>query len=283
MPWRQIVAMRHRLVHGYATVTDTIVYATVHDDLPVLVATVRQILTRTPDRGSGTQGMKSSPAVKICGLSTVETLEAALAAGADLVGLVRYAKSPRHVSLELGRTLSKRAEGKARRVLLVVDAATEDLAEAIEALDPDLIQLHGHESPERVAEIRRRFGRPVAKALGIAHAGDLAAVEAYRAVADRVVLDAKPPSADGALPGGNGATFDWRLLSGLDPELDFMLSGGFHPGNVGAAIGATGARAVDVSSGVESAPGRKDPALIAAFVTAARGAWAVQDSKERVA
>lgn len=223
-----------------------------------------------------------TPLVKICGLSTAETLDAALGAGADMIGLVRYARSPRHVSLEHGRALSRRARGRASRVLLVVEADDADLAEAVEALDPDMIQLHGAETPERVREIRARFGRPVAKAIGIASAEDLALVERYRAVADRLVLDAKPPP-NAALPGGNGLAFDWELIAGLDEGLPFMLSGGLTPENVAAAVAATGAPAVDVSSGVERAPGQKDPALIEAFVRAVRQPSGAGTRKDRVA
>jgi phosphoribosylanthranilate isomerase len=215
----------------------------------------------------------SEPLVKICGISTPEALDAALHAGADLIGLVRFPKSPRHVSLEQGRMLSERASGRALRVALVVDADDAELAAVMEALDPDLVQLHGSESPERAAEIRERFGHPVIKALGIAHAGDLAEIARYSG-AGRVLLDAKPPRADSALPGGNGVAFDWSLLAGVDPGVRFMLSGGLNPGSVAQAIAVTGARAVDVSSGVERRPGEKDPAKIEAFVRAARAAFA---------
>jgi phosphoribosylanthranilate isomerase len=217
--------------------------------------------------------------VKICGLSTPETLDAALSAGADLVGFVRFSKSPRHVELDRGRILSAQARGKAERAVLVVDPDDADLAAAVEAIDPDWIQLHGSETPERVAVIRARFNRPVMKAVGIAEAADLAAAAAYRGTADRLLLDAKPPREAEALPGGNGLSFDWRLLAGLDPALPFMLSGGLTPDNVAAAIRLTGARAVDVSSGVESGPGRKDPARIEAFIRAARAAWAAPQAK----
>jgi phosphoribosylanthranilate isomerase len=213
-----------------------------------------------------------TPLVKICGLSTVEALDAALDAGADMVGLVRFAKSPRHVSLEQGRALSARAKGKAQRVMLVVDAEDAGLAEAVEVLDPDLLQLHGGETPERVAAIRSRFGRPVMKAIGVAEASDLDRIAGYAGVADRILLDAKPPRTGEALPGGNGLAFDWRLLAGLDPSLSFMLSGGLTAENVAQAVALTGAAAVDVSSGVERRPGEKDPAAVAAFVKAARAA-----------
>ena len=211
--------------------------------------------------------------VKICGLSTPETLDVALSAGADWVGFVRFPKSPRHVSLETGRELSRQAGGRALRVVLLVDADDAAIAEAVEALNPDLLQLHGHETPERVAVIRSRFGRPVMKAVGIAEAADLAGLEAYAGAVDHVLLDAKPPRTPEALPGGNGLSFDWRLLVGLDPKASFMLSGGLNPDNVAEAIRLTGSRAVDVSSGVEARPGLKDPGRIEAFVKAARAAF----------
>lgn len=219
------------------------------------------------------------PLVKICGLSTPETLEAALDAGADLVGLVHFPKSPRHVALDTGQALSAAARGRSMRVALLVDPDDATLRGVVEALDPDLIQLHGSESPERVAAVRARFGRPVMKAIGIAEQADLAAVDRYRGVADRLLLDAKPPKTAAALPGGNGIAFDWRLVAGLDgggldPATSFMLSGGLNPDNVGTAIALTGACSVDVSSGVEVRPGEKDPARIEAFVKAARSAWA---------
>lgn len=211
--------------------------------------------------------------IKICGLSTPETLEAALAAGADMVGFVRFARSPRHVSLEAGGRLSAAARGRAIRVLLVVDPADRDLDAAVAALEPDLIQLHGTETAERAAAIRARTGCGIVKALGVGSAQDLAAIPCYRGAVDRILLDAKPPKG-AVLPGGNGATFDWSLLVGLDPGLPLMLSGGLDPANVAHAMAVTGLASVDVSSGVERRPGEKDPALIAAFVTAARAAAA---------
>jgi phosphoribosylanthranilate isomerase len=212
--------------------------------------------------------------IKICGLSTPETLDAALSAGADWVGFVRFPRSPRHVDLDVGRDLSGQAKGRALRVVLLVDAEDADIADALAALDPDLLQLHGHETPQRVAAIRAAFGRPVVKALGVADPSDLAALDAYGGAADHLLLDAKPPRGQGALPGGNGLSFDWRLLVGLDPGLPFMLSGGLNPDNVAEAIRLTGTRAVDVSSGVEVRPGIKDPGKIEAFVKAARAAYA---------
>jgi phosphoribosylanthranilate isomerase len=212
--------------------------------------------------------------IKICGLSTPETLDVALGAGADLVGFVRYPKSPRHVSLDLGHRLSLQAKGRAQRVVLLVNPGDEDIAQAIEAINPDLIQLHGSETPERVAEIRSMVRRPVMKAFGIAEPSDLKALTPYAGGVDRILLDAKPPRTANALPGGNGLAFDWRVLNGLDPKLSFMLSGGLTPDNVAEAIRLTRSQAVDVSTGVESGPGLKDPARIEAFIRAARTAFA---------
>lgn len=207
--------------------------------------------------------------IKICGLSTPDTLDAALGAGVDWVGFVRFARSPRHVELEAARILSRQAKGRAGRVVLLVDPDDGSLAAALEAIAPDLIQLHGRESPERVAAIRAATGLPVMKALGIAGPADLAAIPAYAAVADRILLDAKaPPGA--TLPGGNGVSFDWSLLAGAALPRAVMLSGGLGPENVAEALARTGLDAVDVSSGVEHAPGAKDPVRIAAFVAAAR-------------
>lgn len=211
--------------------------------------------------------------IKICGLSTSDTLDAALAAGADLVGFVRFPRSPRHVALEHGAALSRQAAGKAGRVLLMVDPTDRELGEAVAAIAPDIVQLHGGETPERVAAIRARCGIPVMKAIGVAEAADLKHILAYRAVTGRILLDAKAPRG-AALPGGNGLAFDWSLLADLDRPGDIMLSGGLDPANVAEAIARTGVGAVDVSSGVETAPGAKDPDRIAAFVAAARAAFA---------
>jgi phosphoribosylanthranilate isomerase len=224
-----------------------------------------------------------NPIVKICGLTSLAALDAALAAGADMVGLVRFEKSPRHLGLEQGRALSLRARGKAERVALVVDADDAALDAVVAAFDPDLLQLHGAETPERVAAIRARLKRPVMKAIGIASAADLAAVAAYEGVADRLLLDAKPPADAEALPGGNGVPFDWRLIAGLDAAKPVMLSGGLDGDNVAAAIALTGVKAVDVSSGVERRPGDKDPMRIEAFIKAARAAFAALRSEDKVA
>lgn len=212
--------------------------------------------------------------IKICGLSTPETLTSALDAGADMVGFVRFPKSPRHVTLDLGHRLSLQAKGRAKRVVLLVNPGDEEIAQAVEAFNPDLIQLHGNESPARVAEIRSMVGRPVMKAVGIAEKSDLETLAPYAGQAEHILLDAKPPRTAEALPGGNGVSFDWTLLNGLDPGLPIMLSGGLNPDNVAEAIRLTKPNAVDVSSGVESGPGLKDPARIAAFVKAARAAFA---------
>jgi phosphoribosylanthranilate isomerase len=223
------------------------------------------------------------PIVKICGINTPEALDAAIAAGADMIGLVRFGRSPRHLEVKEGRALSERARGKALRVALVVDADDAALAETVEGFDPDILQLHGSETPERVAAIRARFGRPVMKAVGIAEKKDLADLDAYAAVADRLLVDAKPPRTAGALPGGNGLSFDWRLIAGIDAGKPVMLSGGLDEANVAAAVTLTGVSAVDVSSGVERRPGEKDPDKIAAFVKAARAAFAASQNKDKVA
>lgn len=210
--------------------------------------------------------------VKICGVTTPDAIDAAVSAGADMIGLVFFPRSPRHLSLATARSLAERAAGRARIVALTVDATDEDLETIVSGLAPDVLQLHGGESPERVAAIRSAFGRPVMKAVGVADETDLAAVDAYAAVSDMLLVDAKPPKTAEALPGGNGLTFDWRLVAGLDPGRPVMLSGGLHSGNVAEAVRLTRLSGVDVSSGVESTPGRKDPDRIRAFVAAARSA-----------
>jgi phosphoribosylanthranilate isomerase len=210
--------------------------------------------------------------VKLCGLSTPATIDAALEAGADMVGFVCFPKSPRHVPPEMAGRLAAPARGRAAIVLLVVDMADDALAEAVRALRPDIVQLHGAETPERVAEIRARFGVQVMKAVGVATASDLDRAAAYARVADHVLLDAKPPANPSALPGGNGLAFDHRLLLDRSPAYPYMLSGGLTPETVATAIGLVRPWAVDVSSGIESAPGIKDTAKIRAFVKAARAA-----------
>jgi len=196
--------------------------------------------------------------VKICGLSTATTLDVALEAGADAVGFVFFPPSPRHLGYDAARTLGARVKGRAEKVALSVDADDAMLAAAVAALRPDVLQLHGKETPARVAAIRQRFGLPVMKAI---------------AVEDRLLFDARAPR-EATRPGGLGRAFDWRLLENLDPGIPFMLSGGLDAGNVAEALRITRARGIDVSSGVERAPGEKDPDKIRAFVRATRAAEA---------
>ena len=214
--------------------------------------------------------------VKICGLSTAPTLEAALDAGADMVGLVFFDRSPRFVRLDRARELAGRGRGRAKIVALAVDAADEALAAIVAAVRPDYLQLHGSESPERVAAIRRKFGVLAIKAIGVAEAVDLAKADAYRDAADALLVDAKPPQG-AILPGGNGLPFDWRLARGFAPRQPWLLSGGLDAENVGEAIALSDAPGVDVSSGVERASGVKDEDKIKAFVAAARAAFARRD------
>lgn len=210
--------------------------------------------------------------IKICGLSTPDTLEAALRAGADMVGFVFFPRSPRHVSLAAAAALAATVRGRAAIVALTVDADDALLDAIAQAVRPDLLQLHGRETPERARAVRLRTGRLVMKAIGVAsHAEARQAVAAFGGVADRLLLDAKPPPG-AALPGGNGQAFDWTVLGGLDLPIPLMLSGGLTAATVADAVRISGASGVDVSSGVETAPGRKDAGLIAAFVAAARRA-----------
>jgi len=209
--------------------------------------------------------------IKICGLSTPAALDTALEAGADMVGFVFFAPSPRHIGFETMRALDERVRGRAEKVSLTVDATDDELDGVMAALRPDLLQLHGRETPERVAALKARFGRPVMKALPIEQRSDLSAVAAYAKVADRLLFDARAPR-EATRPGGLGKPFDWRLLENLDPGLAFMLSGGLDAANVGEALAITRAPGVDVSSGVERAPGEKDLDKIRAFIRAARAA-----------
>jgi phosphoribosylanthranilate isomerase len=208
--------------------------------------------------------------VKICGLKTEAALEAALAGGADYVGLVFFPKSPRNVTPALAKALADKARGRAKIVALAVDPDDALLDTITAAVAPDLIQLHGEETPERVAAIRRRSGVPVMKAVKVETADDARRALAYREAADLILFDARAP-ADSTRPGGNGAPFDWRALLGVKDGMAFMLSGGLTPDNVAEAIRTTGAPIVDVSSGVESSPGEKDPDLIRRFLGAAKG------------
>jgi phosphoribosylanthranilate isomerase len=216
--------------------------------------------------------------VKICGLRTPEALDAALLAGADMVGFVFFPPSPRHIDVEAARSLGARVRGRAKKVALSVDATDAELAAAVEALAPDMLQLHGKETPERVAAVRAHFHRPVMKALPIESRDDLAPIQIYAKVADWLLFDARAPR-EATRPGGLGKAFDWRLLEHLAPGVPFMLSGGLDAGNVAEALRITRSPAVDVSSGVEHAPGEKDPEKIRAFVRVAREAGRMLGSK----
>ena len=208
--------------------------------------------------------------VKICGLKTETALDAALAGGADYVGLVFFPPSPRNVTPQTAKSLAAKARGRAKVVALMVDPDDALIDEVMASADPDILQLHGEETPERVREIHRRWSRPVMKAIKVETAEDARAASGYTGAADLILFDAPAP-ADSTRPGGNGAPFDWRALSGIDPKVRFVLSGGLTPDNVAEAIRLTGAAIVDVSSGVESRPGEKDSDLIRRFLKAAKG------------
>lgn len=222
-----------------------------------------------------------SAIIKICGLSTASTLDAALDAGADVVGFVFFEKSPRHLSLEQAGALAERARGRAQIAALTVDASNAALDAIVAAIAPDHLQLHGRETPARVTDLRRMFGLSTIKAIGVSGADDLAMANDYAESADRLLFDAKAPK-DARLPGGNGVAFDWRLLARLDLRRPWLLSGGLDPENVAQAIAITGARGVDVSSGVESAPGRKDVEKIRAFIAEARAAFSQASTVNRM-
>lgn len=206
--------------------------------------------------------------VKICGLRTQADISAVARAGAAYAGFVFFPKSPRNVTLPEARLAAMAAPPGLAKVALTVDADDAALDAIVAAVPLDMLQLQGQESPDRVAEVRARYGLPVMKAIGLADEGDLSAIFAFSSVADQLLIDAKPPGgAD--LPGGNGLAFDWRLLAGRRWLRPWMLAGGLTAENVAEAVRLTGARQVDVSSGVESGPGVKDPGKIAAFVAAA--------------
>jgi phosphoribosylanthranilate isomerase len=219
------------------------------------------------------RGFDLTIVIKICGLRTPEALDVALHAGADMVGFVFFPPSPRHLDFATARSLGDRVKGRARKVALSVDASDADLAAAAEALAPDLLQLHGKETPKRVLEVKARFALPVMKAIAVETRDDLAIVPDYAEVSDFLLFDARAPR-EATRPGGLGKAFDWRLLQNLDPRVPFMLSGGLDPGNVAEAVSVTRPGGVDVSSGVERAPGEKDPEKIRAFIRAARAAAA---------
>jgi phosphoribosylanthranilate isomerase len=209
--------------------------------------------------------------IKICGLRTPQALDAALESGADLVGFVFFPPSPRNLGLEAARLLGERVQGRAGKVALTVDATDDTLRDIVAALNPDMLQLHGRETPDRVVAVRTRFGLPVMKALPIAERADLSPIRMFAQVADRLIFDARPPK-EATRPGGLGTPFDWTLLAGINPGVPYMLSGGLDAGNVTEALRITRAPGVDVSSGVERAPGEKDPAKIREFIRVARGA-----------
>jgi phosphoribosylanthranilate isomerase len=214
--------------------------------------------------------------VKICGLTTAETMQATLDSGADMVGLVFHRKSPRSISLQRAAELAEIARGKALIVALTVDPSDEGIDAIMMNVMPDIFQLHGSESPERCKEIAARTGKSIMKAIGVAETADLAMIKPYRDTTDRILLDAKPPK-DASYPGGHGKVFDWRILRELDPFMPFLLAAGLKPENINNAITTMRAMGVtlsgvDVSSGVESAPGVKDVNKIRAFIRNAREA-----------
>src|SRR5688572_11723518 len=213
--------------------------------------------------------MAETTKVKICGLSTEAALAAALDGGADYVGLVFFPPSPRNLTPDRARPLAAVARGRARIVALMVAPDDALIDRVVAAVDPDLLQLHGEESPERVAEVRRRWSRPVMKAVKVETARDAEVALHYQDVADLILFDARAPKGS-PLPGGNGLPFDWRALAGVKDKVAYMLSGGLTPDNVAEAIRLTGAAIVDVSSGVEVHPGEKDPELIRSFLRAAK-------------
>lgn len=213
------------------------------------------------------------PAIKICGLSSEDTIDHVIRRGASHVGFIFFEKSPRYVEPDIAAGLITHVRGRAKTVAVSVDADNELLEEIVYAARPDMLQLHGHETPDRVMTIKALFGLPVIKAFSLRTPEDLARVADYDGVADHLLFDAKPP-ANATLPGGNGVTFDWRLLAGWRPTIPYFLSGGLSAENVAAALHETGAQGLDVSSGVESAPGVKDAARIDAFFDAVDAAYA---------
>jgi len=213
--------------------------------------------------------MTDAVRVKICGVTNAAAIDSAVSAGAHYLGFNFYPPSPRYLTPERASALMRDVPAGVTKVALVVDAQDDELEALLDAVPADVLQLHGHESPERVAEVRARFGLPVIKVVGIADADDLAELDRYLAVSDQILVDTKPPK-NARLPGGNGLAFDWRLLQGRRWPCPWLLAGGLTPENVGAAIRLTGARQVDVSSGVESAPGVKDAQRMAAFIQAAQ-------------
>ncbi len=213
--------------------------------------------------------MANPVSVKICGISTVDDVRACAGAGANYMGLVFFEKSPRNITIPAARDLALAAPMGLAKVALVVNPSDAELDAIAGTVPLDMIQLHGRETPERVAEVKARYGLPVMKAVGIADANDLPKLESYFGVADQILVDAKPPKG-GELPGGNGLSFDWRLIAGRRWPCPWMLAGGLTPENVAEAVKMTGAKQVDVSSGVEDAPGQKNAELIQKFVQSSR-------------
>ncbi|MDX8540006.1 MULTISPECIES: phosphoribosylanthranilate isomerase [Mesorhizobium] len=209
--------------------------------------------------------------IKICGLKTDAAMAAALAGGASHVGFIFFAKSPRYIEPADAGRLREAARGKALAVAVTVDASDAFLDEIVARMQPDMLQLHGSETPGRVAEVKARYGLPVMKALSISETADLERIKPFVGIADRFLFDAKPPKGS-ELPGGNGVAFDWHILAGLDAGVDYMLSGGLNAVNIGDALRSANPPGIDISSGVESAPGVKDPALIEQFFRAVRAA-----------
>lgn len=209
--------------------------------------------------------------IKICGLKTPDAIAAALSGGASHLGFIFFPKSPRYVTAEMAGQLRKAATGKAKAVAVTVDASDDTLDMIVAVMRPDMLQLHGNEGPERVAEVKERYGLPVMKALSVREAADLDAIQPFRSVADRFLFDAKPP-AGSELPGGNGIAFDWQVLADLDRNVEYMLSGGLNAANIGEALRLVNPPGIDISTGVESAPGVKDAVLIEAFFRAVRAA-----------
>jgi len=211
-----------------------------------------------------------SVGVKICGLSTRNDIDAAVRGGAQLVGFVFFPPSPRNLHPELAHELALHVPESVKKVAVVVDPSDEEIVVILDSLNVDMLQLHGNESPDRVADIRRRSGRAIIKTISVSSAEDVSAAKQYEGVADMLLYDAKAQTGD-ALPGGNARTFDWTLLANHEPALPWFLSGGLNAENLAVAVSASGARRVDVSSGVESVRGIKDPRKIAAFLSAADG------------
>ena len=210
-----------------------------------------------------------SVAAKICGLSSEATIDAAITGGAAYVGFVFYPPSPRSVSPARAGELCALVPEAVKRVALFVNADDTAIQAVLDAAPIDILQFHGAETPERVADAKRRFGRAVMKAISVAGPEDVAAASRYEDAADLLLFDAKPPRREGALPGGNGLAFDWRLIAGREWRLPWMLSGGLTAALLPEAARVSGARVVDVSTGVETAPGQKDPNKIRAFLAAA--------------